>query len=451
MCDGERSQELYADAAFVGRAIAFKRGPGVRGGPPRVRSITFAVERALKGRLGPTVEVAHGFRLPFRPAHARRWVDGRARVGLFLYRVRGRWDASACGLLSPAEMLLRFAPRRAPAGSGPAAVVVAGRFYGARLASFDAKGRVLAYAEGEAPAVALSACPDGRFVVELLTEPSRIAVRELPSLRLVRETALAILPRFGHYDDLACRDEAAASVAVASEVEGNLALSDVNEGALIDVYSAPGRLVAFATRSTFVATSCAMEKAPDSTPTCAHRHAGELSLPAGQLGALFDVEPIPDYMFWRRHVWSASPGSPSLLANLADDRLNLIDPSVQPARVRSVDVQARANAYELLPSVSWLDERRLGVFVPSRLSSITIYDTDLRELARLSGWEAWSPVASGDQVYGLTDVGRDSLGRTPRAALRMVSARLPTGPIRTLPPFRVQEVSAMVAIPSLTP
>ena len=143
---------------------------------------------------------------------------------------------------------------------------MAGHFYGARLASFDAEGRVLAYADGAEPAGDLSACPGGRLVVELLSEPSRIAVRELPGLRLVREVTLPVLPRFGHYVDLNCRDEAGARVALASEADGNLTLTDVTEDAPVGVYSAPGRLIAQTTSSTFLATSCAREEVPRSTP-----------------------------------------------------------------------------------------------------------------------------------------------------------------------------------------
>ena len=167
-----------ADGAFVGRLVSRQDVD-----PGRAR-FTFEVERSVKGALGATVVVesasnsaACGIEAPVG-----------TRIGLFLERSNGRWTSSLCSQVSPEDLVAAAEPLPPPNGRGPATLLVAGRFGPARLLALDALGRTLAYGRGAGSVLQLSACPGGRRAAEVVqTETGlRVAIRELPTLRIVR-------------------------------------------------------------------------------------------------------------------------------------------------------------------------------------------------------------------------------------------------------------------------
>jgi hypothetical protein len=150
-----------ADGAFVGSLVERREAGQGRA------VLTFSVERAVKGRIGETVEVttadngaACGIESPIGQ-----------RVGLFLDRQANRWFGHLCWQVSP-EDLLAAAVLPAPNGNGAPALFVGGRFGPARTLALDARGRTLAYGMGSGNALQHSPCPGGTRVAELVQRGS---------------------------------------------------------------------------------------------------------------------------------------------------------------------------------------------------------------------------------------------------------------------------------------
>lgn len=146
-----------ADGAFVGRLVSRRETSQGRA------VLVFGVERAVKGKIGDTVEVAtanNGAACGIETSVGRR-------IGLFLVREGGKWFGHLCWQVEP-EDLLAAASLPAPHGRGSVALFVGGRFGPARTLALDAKGRTLAYGMGVGKVREFSACPGGRRVAELV-------------------------------------------------------------------------------------------------------------------------------------------------------------------------------------------------------------------------------------------------------------------------------------------
>jgi hypothetical protein len=196
-----------ADGAFVGRLVSREESGEGRA------VLVFSVERAVKGKIGDTVEV--------QTAN-----DGAAcgietsvgqRIGLFLVREGGRWFGHLCWQVAP-EDLLAAAALPAPNGRGPVALLVGGRFGHARTLALDAKGRTLAYGEGRGTTTLLSPCPGGNRFAEVAYvfgqgQVGELAIRDMRTLRIIRRQQLR-LPGRRRAHELECEDPAGSSVVI---------------------------------------------------------------------------------------------------------------------------------------------------------------------------------------------------------------------------------------------
>ena len=177
-----RASVADADAIFTGTLIAVRpKDPGAMYAPaPQI--YTFAVEERLKGDLGERVEATHWSCGGFNGAIGQR--------GSFLLsRAGGEWFVNEVG----AETLQRgLLPWPTPTGAGRPAFVAGGHFGLIRTALLDSGGRTIAYGGGRGAVTALSVCPGGRMLAELVRLDERIvlALRELPSMRVAHELEL---------------------------------------------------------------------------------------------------------------------------------------------------------------------------------------------------------------------------------------------------------------------
>lgn len=176
-----------ADGAFVGRLASRRETDQGRA------VLSFSVERAVKGKIGTTVEVTTAN----NSASCGIEMPVGQRTGLFLLREGGRWIGHLCWQVEPDD-LLAAAALPAPNGREPVKLFVGGDFGPARTLALDARGRTIAYGMGTGQVREFSVCPGGRRVAELVgvdTPDPRytsfvLAIRELPTLRVLREQRL---------------------------------------------------------------------------------------------------------------------------------------------------------------------------------------------------------------------------------------------------------------------
>ncbi len=209
-----RAALARADAAFVGVLVDKRlKSPPLRS-TADAAVYTFRVETAIKGRLPARIEVESAE----SGASCGLEAEPGVPIGLFLDRRGGVWRSSLCLQISPAELRRAARPLPAPAGSGRPAVVVGGSFAPARTIALDRNGRTLAYGLGRGESVALSVCPGGRQLAELVRDEQRllVAVRALPRLRRVGETAVprSLVPRTAYPTAISCRDANASELLI---------------------------------------------------------------------------------------------------------------------------------------------------------------------------------------------------------------------------------------------
>ena len=128
-----RAALAQADGAFVGTLVSRRDGG-------QTTVLTFSVEKALKGRIGKTVDVSTAS----NSAACGIEVQTGTRVGLVLERRAGSWHGFLCWEFAPEELLEAGLPLPAPDGRGPVALLVGGGFGESRLAAQDSPGRTLA-------------------------------------------------------------------------------------------------------------------------------------------------------------------------------------------------------------------------------------------------------------------------------------------------------------------
>jgi hypothetical protein len=203
-----------ADAAFVGTLVDIRAK-----NPPATSSLgpyvfTFRVEERIKGDLPDEVEVVAA-------SGASCGIDGPVgrRTGLILTGAPGAWT-SWLGAMHPPETLRRgLRPLPEPGGSAPAAFLAAGHFGEVRTALLDSRGRVLRYGTGRGAVTALSLCPGGEVVTELVRRDQSVflATRRIRTLELLRERRLV---RSGYGDRVHCRNRSGSVALAAVRVDG---------------------------------------------------------------------------------------------------------------------------------------------------------------------------------------------------------------------------------------
>jgi hypothetical protein len=176
------------EAAFVGAAVERRMEGEVGSYLPVV--VTFDVVDVVKGELPDTVDVWTGE----GDADCGIAVEIGEMVGIVVDRDGDRWTTTLCGGLWLADELRTPGGVASPTGSGPVALIAAGRSGPAMLASFDVGGNLTAWGLGE-PADDLSnvrVCPGSMTLVGTTLQ----WVDDMPTALVVRRD-VATLSRIG--------------------------------------------------------------------------------------------------------------------------------------------------------------------------------------------------------------------------------------------------------------
>jgi hypothetical protein len=193
-----------ADGAFVGHLVSRREAAQGRA------VLTFRVERAVKGKIGGTVEVTSAN----NGAACGIETSVGQRIGLFLAREGDGWVGHLCWQVAP-EDLLAAASLPAPNGRGPVAMFVGGRFGPATTLALDSKGRTLAYGLGKGRTWLLSPCPGQQRLAEIggIAPKYEVAIRDARSLQVIRRQPL-VMPGRRRPQELRCEDKAGSSVLI---------------------------------------------------------------------------------------------------------------------------------------------------------------------------------------------------------------------------------------------
>ncbi len=378
----------------------------------------------MKGALGETVDVQSavsgvscGIEVP----------EGQ-RIGLLLYRRDGVWTSGLCLQLPPGQLREAARPLPAPDGSGAAAFLVGGRYDDVRVLALDALGRTLAYGRGGGSSYLFSVCDGARRAVAVGIDGDHLAVTvgELPRLRLLREIRLPLGLAFSP-GAILCRDPDAYEVVVfATNVGGARAVSSrlfTIRGSRISIVRRGSAYACAFGRSQALVNKGQLGRDLVSVDLNGGKQRALARLPAGT-GPLM---PSPD----GKRLAGVAYGAP-------------IGVSPPPSRVVLVDLTRRQPAVRTAPlsdpnvtgKAVWLDRKRLA-FIPSagNAEEARTYDTSLRELGRLRGWDAYDATVSRGVVYGVTYGGA------------LVSARLPSGPVERVRDLPGPETYGIAAVP----
>jgi hypothetical protein len=387
-----RAALAQADGAFVGRLVA-RRQEG------QSAILTYAVERTLKGPIGPTIEV----RTASNGAACGIEAPIGTRAGLVLDRRGGAWNGHLCWQFDADELLTAALPLPPPNGRGQVALIAGGEFGDVRLLALDANGRTLAYGRGGGRTGLVSVCPGRQRIAELAYtgQGTVVVIRRTRTLRILRRQAL-VLPGRRYAQRLSCGDRTGTSVVVFARGPSG---DSPAKSALYDVRA--GRLHAIWNGAAFDAAL---------TPSNAF-------LSAGLRGRnLLRV----DLTTGSARVLATLPGPlTALQVNAAATLLagveTRVDRSAQVVRfdlreARAKITTARLPAEEGLAQVFWLPGGRL-LFAPTYGRTARVLDESLRTRSRF-GWSALSAAVAANELFG-TDL-----------SLALYRADLPSGPQR---------------------
>jgi hypothetical protein len=420
--ENPRSSLAATAGAFVGTLERIDSDDDDPYGSPS--AFHFAVEHDVKGALGNRVVI-----------HAQRGDGGSCglearvgeRVGLFLQRKDGQWNANLCSTVDPDRLLAAAQPLPAPDGRGPPTFVVGVALGEHSTMLLDDDGRSLAY--GEAPGrpptevAALDVCPGGARVVEglhaaLAEEDSPIvAVRAVDGLRVERVVRLGDLPdvqgSFAYVRSVACRDAAATQLDVSlvhhtdQQTEGRVLRSDGDtwrtvwkavegEAALSDD---AGRALVW--RPGVVAR---LDLATG-TVTTLHRHdglAGAALSPGGRWAAVVEN--------------GASTYRPEELL-------------VFDMGTGAVHARHGFDPAEEMVEAAWADDDTLAAADGKRLR---FFDAGLRAVGTVTGWDTYRLLAAAGRVYGVRYQGQPMLVATRDSTTAAEFVRLPDGAVRAI-------------------
>jgi hypothetical protein len=411
-----RSALDAADAAFVGTLVE-RRGRGDAG-----VTLVFWVEQAVKGRLGARVEVETAS----NGAACGIEVDSGTRIGLFLERSAGRWYGSLCGQVEPERLRAAARPLPRPNGQGPAALLVGGRFGLARTIALDGRGRTLAYGMGAGETLFLAACPGSRRAVELVYgDRVLLAVRDLRTLRVVRQRTLPLAWGGPSPAGLWCRDREAHDLLVfATDLNrpaGSARVLRVASSGVSTVWRGTALSATALGDRVYLAAGMRADRLLVLEPGSGRaRQAATLPRFTGSLSA------SPD----GRRVAGVAYSAP-LRASSPASRAVLVDLTGSPARVRTAPLGRPNVSGRLL----WPARDRV-VFLPDgEVDLARLYDLSLRVRASFRGWAGRGAALVGTTAWG---VGYDG---------RVIAARLPRGPVRTVRELPSPVARVLAAVP----
>ncbi len=378
-----------ADGAFVGRLVSRQEGDEGRA------VLTFSVERAVKGKIGRTVEVetaSSGAGCGIETSVGRE-------IGLFLVREGDGWFGHLCWQVEP-EDLLAAASLPAPNGRGPVALLVGGRFGPARTLALDAKGRTLAYGMGSGEALDFSVCPGGRRVAEIVDRDasSWVAIRELPTLRLVRRQRLGL--RY-YTDTFHCVSADGEQIAIfSSDTGANGRITRFRPGTSTTIWRGNAFYASFRKGFAYVQV---LDRGWTRLVT--------VDLRAGTATRLGTVPVCDAYQLDLNRAGTRLAGD-TFCEGVGDPRLVVIDFARRPISARTIPLPTQCCGF-----ARWLRDDRFAYFSGGR---ILVYSAALRLSARVSGWTGGYAALIGPTAYG---IGRNGA---------LVSSKLPSGPVRVV-------------------
>ena len=361
-----------ADAAFIGTLVGVraKEPPAMSSGAPHV--FTFAIDERVKGDLGATIEVTSTLGGSMCGLEA---TIGR-RSAYLLDRIEGPWGPWGVAEVSVETLRQGVLPLPEPDGSGRAMFVAGGHFGLARSATLDSRGRVLSYGWGGGAVTALSVCPGGRILVELLRarERVRLAWRELPTLKLLRE---AELNEGGYGEDVVCRSRSG-SEALASVVALQRA-----ETQLVQVTPIGTRIIERGPRLAFVARGAqAFVSVSDGRIVVRDLAAGTRRVLLRSAGLLTGLSISHDRRF---------------LAGFTDDALFVVD---------LVRRETRGRPWGGFRSrTEWTDRRTFVAWSPGADGRLELFDQRLRRLRAAWSWPALATTVRRGGVFGVDPTG----------------------------------------------
>ena len=372
-----------ADGAFVGRLVSRQETGDGRA------VLVFSVERAVKGKISDTVEVetvSSGAGCGIETSVGRR-------IGLFLVREGDGWFGHLCWQVEP-EDLLAAASLPAPNGRGPVALLVGGRFGPARTLALDAKGRTLAYGLGAGYVEDFSVCPGGRRVAEFVDDTpygaDTVAIRELPTLRLIRQQPLN---RYYSEADALHWENASGEQIVGfygsgPGLERPARLVRITPRSTATIWQGRAWYASFAERLAYVQVLPSyfrpMMVAVDLRTGIARK--------LGAVSVFGANELTPNPAGTRLAGDSHEEGCRASCAHLL-----VIDLERHPISDRTITVPNEFG------STLWLTDNRLAYLADAK---ILIYTSRLRLLTRVSGWNASRTAALGSQLFGVDRFGK---------------------------------------------
>jgi hypothetical protein len=403
-----------ADAAFVGTLVE-RRDPG---DPDSFHPVTlvFRVDEALKGPLGPTVEVTTA------ASSASCGIGGEvgSQAGVVLRRQRGMWTAGLCDQLSPAALRAAARPLPVPDGAGPPAFLLGGRFGDVTTISLDRRLRTLAYGKGDGTVRAIAACPGARRVAEAASRAGGVTlrVREATGLRIVRRWRLSLPPTL-QPGAVGCADGDGRRVF--------LFLTSYDRPALARVLTAAAGVRTVwrgtAQHASFVGSVAYLSAGRTGTALL------RLHLGTGRAARIAALPPSTGPLVADAAGTSlAGVAQDTASASPTSSRLVVVEIGRRPASTRSVSLESSLGG-----DVAWLSDGRL-LLLPHGRSKVRLFDRSLRPHPGFSGWPGGRAVIRGGALYGI-----DSAGR-------LVRASLPRGPVRAVRLLPGLAVNAVIAL-----
>jgi hypothetical protein len=358
-----------ADGAFIGTLTEVTTVAD----DPAYADYSFEVETAVKGAFGTTLELRAGS----TDASCAFEAQPGDRVGAFLSMQDGRWWSGLCNQIDPELLLRAAAPLPAPDGRGPARFVLGINLGDTRLMSLDAQGRTLAYGDGDGAAIDVDLCPGSRRVVEgaRVARTGLAVLREVPSLRVLRQTEVVAGPRSPRVD-VACLTRSGNRILAVERHAGEHWVHELRGTEDRIVWHGAARSVGIDGDRVLVLDG---------------RRLSELRPGTGRL-APFGTVPA------RASALAVSPGG-ARVAGIVSDRatgasaLFATEPSGGTERVALDPLYASG-------TLVWLDDRRF-VYLPADGSrAFVIQAATMEPVSGFDGWFAGASTVSGRTAYG---------------------------------------------------
>lgn len=366
-------------AAFVGRAV----GP-VAGGGTVWR---FTVESAVKGDLGPEIDVASASVVPGGGCGLA--VAAGRSVGLVVRGGPRAWTATSCDHFEPDVLLRAAAPPPPPApDAGPAAFLVGGPLDGHRVVALDAAGRTTAYGPGDGDLVAMAACPGSAVVVEVVRRGHgfeaaySVARRDVATLAVTGEVGL---PGATAVFGVACRSAGGDDVVVhTADADGDAPVLAVRDTSVTRVGTTPPGTAVLAPTGDVVYVADGDTIAAFDVTTGAVEHLATV--------------PGPEHL--RRLAASPDGRAVAAVREAADGpgpapEVVVVDRSGGTVAVH----RAAVTGADGRSAVAWADATTL-VQVDAEGGAGRLFDRDLDPLGSLDGWPAFDVVAADGVVVG---------------------------------------------------